>query len=233
MNIEIIEKIVEHATKKLDLKNLKLGDEYYYNSLPLCVIDAVYSIGVRYTSTQNTVERFCSYFNLQKYRENKIPDKLNQISTTELIDIYNKYDAQEMANNIYKNKQRTSPVNGILKSQAVLLYSQKLQQYGVEYFQDISKIENNEGFEKAVCLIPGQKSGISTKYFYMLAGSENFIKPDRMIVRFIKEATGIQNIKPAQCQSFLVEACKILSKEHSELTPRTLDHLIWKFQREA
>jgi hypothetical protein len=29
----------------LKLSNARLGDEYYYSSLPLCVVDAIFSIG--------------------------------------------------------------------------------------------------------------------------------------------------------------------------------------------
>ena len=36
-----------------DLNTLTLSESYYYASLPLCVIDAVFSIGVKYTGTQN------------------------------------------------------------------------------------------------------------------------------------------------------------------------------------
>mgnify|MGYP003466554474 CR=1 FL=1 len=38
---------------------VELGDEYFYASLPLCVIDAVYSIGVRYGSVRNVIRRYC------------------------------------------------------------------------------------------------------------------------------------------------------------------------------
>jgi len=36
-----------------------LGPEYSYHSLPLCVIGAVFSIGVRYRNAQNAVESWC------------------------------------------------------------------------------------------------------------------------------------------------------------------------------
>lgn len=45
-------------------------------------------------------------------------------------------------------------------------------------------------FEAEITQIPCQRSGISLRYLYMLAGSEEFIKPDRMINRFVYEATG-------------------------------------------
>ena len=37
--------------ENFDLGNAKLPKEYFYSNLPLCVLDAIYSIGVRYTST--------------------------------------------------------------------------------------------------------------------------------------------------------------------------------------
>ena len=44
-----------------DLASLRLGVEFYYCSLPLCVIDAVFSIQTRYTIVQGTVRRWCEY----------------------------------------------------------------------------------------------------------------------------------------------------------------------------
>jgi hypothetical protein len=38
--------------------------------------------------------------------------------------------------------------------------------------------------------IPGQRSGISFAYFLMLARSDDMVKPDRMIRRFVGRAMG-------------------------------------------
>src|SRR5438045_8403699 len=43
-----------------DLEGAALGPEYCYHSLPLCVIDAVFSIGVRYRNAQKAVESWCA-----------------------------------------------------------------------------------------------------------------------------------------------------------------------------
>ena len=51
-----IEVVVKHCNEELNLDNVKLSDEYYYQSLSLCVIDHVFSIGVKYTSTRNSFE---------------------------------------------------------------------------------------------------------------------------------------------------------------------------------
>ena len=51
----------------LDLSSASLSASYYYDSLPHCVIDAVFSIGVKYTSTQNVVKNYCTYYGLREY----------------------------------------------------------------------------------------------------------------------------------------------------------------------
>ena len=61
--------IVKYCEKVLDLETAKLPEEYYYTSVPLCVIDAVFSIGVRYEGVKNTVKKYCRYFNLNQFRE--------------------------------------------------------------------------------------------------------------------------------------------------------------------
>ena len=66
-----------------DLNTLTLSESYYYASLPLCVIDAVFSIGVKYTSTQNAVRSYCRYFGLAEYqaevKSNDAPHRISQM----------------------------------------------------------------------------------------------------------------------------------------------------------
>lgn len=143
---------------------------------------------------------------------------------------YDTYGPERMAENVYKNKQRTSTRGGILKSEAVLNFSKVLLSFDVNYFQDVHKIINDVNFENAIKQIPGQSSGISLSYFYMLAGSEYEIKPDRMIQRFIQCATGKFHT-PDECKHIIIAVCNILSQDHL-LTPRLLDYLIWSYQRQ-
>jgi len=53
--------VAAHAERVLPLATASLGDDYHYQSLPLCVIDAVFSIGVRYSGTRNVVARYCTH----------------------------------------------------------------------------------------------------------------------------------------------------------------------------
>ncbi len=137
-----------------------------------------------------------------------------------------------MAEKICQNKQRTSTRNGILKAEATYRFASVVQKFGVEYLQDVEKIMGNETFEQEITRIPGQSSGLSTRYFYMLAGDENFIKPDRMIRRFIQAAIG-RDLNMDECQELLIAAHAELVRDYPLLTPRSLDHEIWLYQRQA
>jgi hypothetical protein len=78
--------------------------------------------------------------------------------------------------------------------------------------------------------IPGQRSGISLKYFLMLAGNDNLIKPDRQILSFLKSILN-ENVSIQDAQALLQQSCEILKKEYPNLNLRLLDHLIWNYQR--
>lgn len=226
-----IDAVVELCRATLSLAGTNQPSEYGYWSLPLCVIDAVFSIGAHYTSTANTVARFCQHLGVRVGGATSLPGAADQLSITNFVRVYGQYGIEAMAKTVYQNRQRTSTRNGILKSEAALLFGQTLQQFGVDYFQDVNKILGNASFESEIARIPGQHSGISLRYFYMLAGSTDYVKPDRMIMRFIQLATGrMPSIQEGH--DVVVGACAVLAKDHPRLTPRSLDSLIWRFQRE-
>lgn len=118
----------------------------------------------------------------------------------------------------------------MLKAEAVLLFSKMLLNYGVDYLQDVEKILGLSDFELAIKQIPGQTSGLSLRYFYMLTGSDDYVKPDRMIKRFLRSIIG-RDPRDDECQQLITATAEILSRENKSVTPRLLDNLIWKYQR--
>jgi hypothetical protein len=136
-----------------------------------------------------------------------------------------------MARCVYQNRQRTSTRNGILKAEAVLKFARVLQTFGVEYFQDLSKVINDRAFDSTLRTIPGQRSGISIQYFWMLAGSENFVKPDRMVVRFLEDVLSRKINSVEEAAELLQVASNHLLKDFRNMNPRLLDHEVWKYQR--
>lgn len=224
-----VEVVVKCCNEKLELSNIKMSDEYYYQSLSLCVIDAVFSIGVRYASTRQTVIKYCDFYGMKRIRDNfkSLPVESDQESISKLIDKIEVKGVDVFTTEVFKNRQRTSTCNGILKTEAVLRFAKILREHNVEYLQDLSKIINNNRFEDEIKGIPGQRSGISLKYFFMLAGSSDFIKPDRMIIRFLESALN-RKMQLEEAQKLLRDASEILKAQFPSMTPKILDHQIWR-----
>jgi|LQYC01.1.fsa_nt_gi hypothetical protein len=225
-------RIAKYCEQVLDLQNAEFSEEDFYQSLPLCVIDAVYSIGVRYEGVKRTVERYCNYFNLQRIRNNReaIPPRASQESVSDFVDTIELIGVENFSKNILRNQQRTSTTNGILKAEAVYQFVKVLKKYGINYFQDLPGGKETDGFGLEIISIPGQRSGLSLRYFLMLAGFQDFVKPDRHIKAFIANALG-EKVGDRVATQLLRDACKLLKKKYSHLTPMLLDNVIWKYQR--
>ncbi len=224
--------IASYCKQAFDLEKLSLGSQYYYHSLPLCVITTVYSIGIRYESVEKVVDRYCSYFQLPKLRPEKcvFPCQSQQEPIPDFLQKMMDYGIDRFTHEIFANRNRTSTVNGILKSEAVFLFANVLHKYKIHYFQDVPRAIANPDFEREIRLIPGQKSGLSHDYFLMLAGSEDFIKPDRMVLRFLSQVLG-QPVTIPEAQVLIREASEILRLQHPQASPRLLDYAIWNYQR--
>ena len=106
-----------------------------------------------------------------------------------------------------------------------------MQKYKVERFSDIDKIIINDQFEAEIKKIAGQKSGISLKYFFMLAGSDDLIKPDRMILRFLENILE-EKVSLKNCQVILSGVTEQLKNNGFNITAKKLDNLIWNYQRD-
>ena len=235
-----IEEVAQFCNEHLALTQPILSNSYYYQSLPICVIDAVFSIGVRYSGVEKVVDNFCRYLKIKKFRDlgSDFPEVKHQYSVTEFISDYSRIDPADLAINVFKSRQRTSSRGGILKADAAKQWMHVLSQYGIDNFQDLNtklRLDSGEldGFEQDIRLIRGQGSGISLGYFYMLAGMDNFIKPDRMIMRFLRHRFGDDRISVADAANLIDLLVKRLRTDytHHNLTVRDLDHAIWNYQR--
>jgi hypothetical protein len=148
---------------------------YEYASAPLCVIDAVFSIGVRYESTERTVTGFCKRRGWQRdgrgnTTEHKISDFLRILQPYE-------NRREQMADSVFQNRQRTSTRSGILKAEATYRFAKTLRQFGIETFADVLKSGLRNDLRQAIKSIPGQRSGLSYAYFLILAGNQDGVKP--------------------------------------------------------
>jgi hypothetical protein len=137
---------------------------------------------------------------------------------------------ERMTTEVFRNRQRTSARNGILKSEAVFHFANVLRNHGLNYLQDVSPRVSDSALDDELCKVRGQSSGISTRYFFMLAGTENLIKPDRWIGRFLKRCLNAEP-NPHEAHFLISSACEMLLTRYPDLTPRLLDNVIWNYER--
>jgi hypothetical protein len=228
---EKIDKLLIHIRQKLGDLNIPLPDgEYEYAALPLCVIDAVFSLGVRYESTWRTVCDWCARYHWEKERARAAEER----TVTEFLHILQPYENrwEQMATDVFRNRQRTSTRSGILKAEAVFRFAKTLQRFGVDTFADILKFGLRDDLRREIKSIPGQGSGLSFNYFLILAGNKDAVKADRMVTRFVANALGQRDVPQELAETLVREASRILRLEFPKLTPSLLDHAIWKYQRD-
>ena len=216
----------------LDLAAADLPREYFYQSLPLCVLDAVFSIGIRYKQVENLVNRYCRHFNLRVYRDHGAPYQSvqEQEPISKFISRVESLGPQAFAQTVLENRTRTSAVNGILKADAALRFAHVLRRFDVDCFQDVASVLRDDSFVGAIKAIPGQGSGLSLSYFRMLCGDEDLAKPDRHVLAFLAGHLGYA-ATPQDAQRLLEEATAKLRQRYPDLTLRKLDYAIWNYQR--
>lgn len=223
-----VDQVVNHIRQTMGpLAPLSEAETSTYSTLALCVLDAVYSMGVHYESTVRTVQDFCRWAGWEAALD-KAP---REYRVSEFIALLESYTSEQMAEQIYNNRQRTSTRNGILKAEAVLRFVRVLRQFGIDTYADLAGNPNDDALEEAVRAIPGQTSGVCYSYFRMLAGNNDGVKEDRMVLRFIGEALGRPIIQTEEAAVLVRAAASRLQNEYRWLTAKVLDYLIWKYQR--
>lgn len=225
----LVDNLVAHIREKLgDLNVVHPDAVFQYASLPLCVIDAVFSIGVRYGSTKNVVKSWCDFSRWELKRSSTSKEH----TVTEFLEILRPYENRwdDMATEVFRNHHRTSSRSGILKAEAAYRFAETLRGFGIETFTDELRTSLRPDIRAAITQIRGQGSGLSFFYFLILAGNKNAVKADRMVTRFVLDGTELHRISTEACADLVREAAAMLRNEFPNLTPSLLDHAIWRYQ---
>jgi hypothetical protein len=225
-----IDRIVTHIRSKLADLNAPLPDPAYdYSSLGLCVIDAVFSIGAHYSSTEKVVQRFCERFKWIKEGRGTVEER----RICDLLEVLQKYENRwdEMALKVFGNRQRTSSRSGIRKAEAAFRFAKIVHQFGIKTFADALKLGLSKDLETAIKTIEGQGSGISLAYFLILAGHQDVVKPDRWVRRFVANALGRKSVAPEVAVKLVRSASLALRPEFPNLVPSVLENKIWNYER--
>jgi hypothetical protein len=193
-----------------------------YDSVGLALVEAVWSIGVRYQSVENVIARYRA----ERLAAGHDPDADRPADVRRFIEACG--GAEAFAQRV-GNRQRTSTTNGILKAEAVLYEARILEDEGVERAADLTAAseERLEHLQSRWSTVAGQGSGVSWRAFSMVLGLPE-VKPDRMIRRFAANALG----RPGETSVSVDEARRLVlaAASHLGVSPRALDRAIWAYQ---
>lgn len=196
----------------------------YPDSLALCVIDAIQSVGVRYRSVVHVVTRY------KEYRADAGGDALRD-GIDELLATSEELGGPEGWAERIGNQNRTSTAPGApLKATAILAAARELDTADVRTttalralvkdLDDLAQVKNRW------LSVPGQRSGISWRYLLMLAGVPG-VKPDRMIRRALRNALGQDANRLTDAE--IVDLMNATAREMG-VTTTHLDHALWRHQ---
>lgn len=226
---QTIKNFADYCEKKLSIAGKTDPNLDFYKSLPICILDAVYSIGVKYSSTSKVTERYIKHFDLNISRsaadenEHTVKDFLNNIKEAG--------GAKAFAEEVVHNRQRTSSRNGILKAEACELVAKVFESHGINTLSDFENYHKKDELDKDILSVHGQSSGVMLKYLKMLCGNNNLIKPDRMVKRFVADFSSTITSDEDLQELVSRAATGVLRLKYPNMTPRLLDYLIWEYQK--
>ena len=220
--------------EKLIVQGKKDPNETFYKSLPICIMDAVFSIGVNYKSVEKATNTFMKHFNLKIPRTYPVDNEYTICDFLQDMDTFASFE--EAAKMGFNNRQRTSSVNGILKAEACYRVAEVFKKHDINTLAEFNAYQNKPALDADILKVKGQSSGIMLKYLYMLAGKADEVKPDRHMVNFMRQvfpeltmATKDHN----EIKKIMQETVSALKPKYPQLTARFLDYLVWEHMSQS
>ncbi|GGM21332.1 heme peroxidase [Micromonospora sonchi] len=195
----------------------------YPNSLALCLIDSIWSLGVQYSGTVLPV--------LARYRTYRAEQQgdADRDGLTNLLQVYDELGGPDGFASKIGTQHRTSAHRGApLKAVATYTAAFGFQGLGINTVQDLlgAVDESDVQIRRVWRETPGQRSSdIGWRYLLLLAGVDE-VKPDRMICRFVAAALGEPRVSNAHAARLLTEAA-----HRRGWRVHALDHAVWRYQQ--
>ena len=207
--------------------NLTESETYSYQSLPICIIDCVYSLRAKYFKvTIPIVKRYAAIY------MNSDPHASGDTISDFLCHVHEVGGPQAFADKIIKNHQVLGGKAKIPKEEVCVKIAQYLSYLHIDSLEDFQQFESQELLEIVLRAVKGLGDA-GVNYLFMLAGDADRCKPDVHIHRCVQDACGVP-ISNEDCQSLFTDTVAILQKEYPSLTVRKLDGIIWrKYQAQS
>lgn len=193
----------------------------YPDGLGLCIVDSVQSLGVKYKSVINVLDKY------RKHRRDQGFDPYKDGADDLLATFAEFRDSKAWAKEIGNRNLTSSGSNSILKADAIQRCAKVMIDHGILTTAELRQAKDEDALtavKKAWVSIPGQRPGTSWYYVQMLAGIDG-TKPDRMIVRFVSRALGAA-VFPGHARELVTDTAAAFG-----ISVFALDHNIWRYQR--
>lgn len=194
----------------------------YPDSLALCVIDSIQSIGQRYGGVAKVVQRY-RYFRTSQGGDAGTDGAVELAAAFEELGGVDGWASRiGTRNRVYSRSDAPLKAAVILEAANLLIGEEVLST------KDLLSLSPGEREElKRLWLgLRSQRSGISWRYVLMLAGAEG-VKPDRMILRFLsRHLPDVGHIETEEAVRLVTDVARALGVSAS-----TLDHRIWLHER--
>lgn len=217
----LTEIFAQKCKENLDLNNSNENLIYTYRSLPICIIDCVFSLRANYNKVAVPI--------VDRYAKNYLDGDKNKSGDTvsALIQHINELGGTEKFNEkVIKNHQISG---GNKKVDVCYKLAKYLQYLHIDTLEDFRDFESPELLEIVIRGVKGIGEA-GTNYLFMLTGDTDRCKPDVQVHRCIKEYCKC-DIGDEECQELFRDTVKCLKKQYPNLTVRGLDSIIWsKFQ---
>lgn len=199
----------------------------YPDAMALCIIDSIWSMGVRYGGVVNVLDRYRAWV-----RTSQLADPSARSASELAADIAAVGGPDSFAHHVAQNLSRTSTRSGVLKASAVADAAAALVRVGVNTTDDLRRTYMSSDVESAWRSIKGQRSGISWHYLLILARVPD-VKADRMVCSFVARAVGRPRVTAVEGRDLVLAAHGRLQETRPTLDIRALDHSIWTAERAA
>lgn len=204
-----------------------------WGHLSLCIIAATFSIGLRYDSVvAPLVRRYATAAELPAVlvEPGMLVDapspRYDEQSLSQFLDSIEGLSDEDWADKL-RSRNRTSSRGGILKTAAVRQIARALVDEKIETLADVATLlkdlDRTAEVESRLGAIKGSGTqGIRTGYIWMTAGDDEHVKPDRHVLKWLKQVLG-RSVAVGEARILLSQSARNL-----DLTPWSVDHAIWK-----
>lgn len=197
-----------------------------YADISLALVDAVYSIQMRYQAVRRVVAAYA--------KASDTPDQplaardspgWRERGLGHLLDMSSGLAGTALADRLFAGSR--SKTRGRLKADVCVDVAGRLVDAGVSVADDLQETIADPAVRSAWTGADGL-AWVTWRYFCSLNGIDGF-KPDVMLVRFVSKSLG-RPVSASETEQLLVQALEPLRQDHPGLTARMLDHTLWRFE---